>query len=85
MASFFEALCERDLKIYAHSIDAKLFHYRDSSGLEADAVIEMGDGAWGAFQIKLGANRIDEAAENLLKFKKCLKNVKPVGCHPSSA
>ena len=70
---FFEALCERDLRIYAHSIDTKLFHYRDSSGLEVDAVIEMSDGTWGAFEIKLGANRIDEAAENLLKFKKMLE------------
>lgn len=51
----FEALCERDLRIYAESIDAKLFHYQD--------------GRWGAFEIKLGANQIDAAAENLIKIK----------------
>ncbi|MGN0098871.1 MAG: ATP-binding protein [Candidatus Methanomethylophilaceae archaeon] len=70
---FFESMCERDLRIYAHSIDAELFHYRDSSGMEVDAIIEMKDGTWGAFEIKLGANRIEEAAENLLKFRNMLE------------
>lgn len=61
----FEALCERDLRIYAESFGAKLYHYQDYSGREIDAVIELRDGDWCAFEIKLGANRIDEAAENL--------------------
>ena len=65
----FEALCEHDLKIYANGINANLFHYRDEKGNEVDAIIELSDGTWGAFEIKLGANQIEKAAEDLLKFK----------------
>ncbi len=61
----FEALCERDLRIYAESFGAKLYHYQDYSGKEIDAVVELNDGDWCAFEIKLGANKIDEAANNL--------------------
>lgn len=69
----FEALCERDLQIYARFMDANLFHYRDGKGLEVDAIIEMEDGRWGAFEIKLGANKIDDAAANLLEFKDAME------------
>ena len=65
----FEALCERDLKIYAESFGANVYHYQDYSGREIDAVIEMSDGRWCAFEIKLGANKIDEGAENLLNIR----------------
>lgn len=65
----FESLCERDLKIYAESFGGKLYHYQDYQGREIDAVIEMPDGKWSAFEIKLGANQIDAAAEGLLKIK----------------
>ena len=63
----FEAMVERDLSVYAQSFDAKLFHYQDYKGNEIDAVIEMDNGEWCAFEIKLGANRIDEAVNNLHK------------------
>lgn len=65
----FEALCERDLKIYAESFGAKLYHYQDYKNREIDAVIEMADGRWAAFEIKLGANQIDAAASNLIKIR----------------
>lgn len=65
----FEALCERDLKIYAESFGAKLYHYQDYSGKEIDAVIELPDSSWCAFEIKLGANQIDTAAASLLEIK----------------
>lgn len=65
----FEALCERDLKIYAESFGANLYHYQDYQNKEIDAVIELDNGDWCAFEIKLGANQIDEAAENLLNLK----------------
>ncbi len=64
----FEALCERDLRIYAHASSWKLYHYQDYENFEIDAVIERADGSWGAFEIKLGAHEIDAAAENLLKL-----------------
>lgn len=71
----FEALCERDLKIYAESFDAELYHYQDYNNNEMDAVIAMPDGKWCGFEIKLGANQIDMAAENLIKIKMKLKQV----------
>ncbi len=66
---YFEALCERDLRIYAESIEAKLYHYRENnSGLEIDAIVEIADGEYGAIEIKLGSNQEEEAAKNLKKF-----------------
>ncbi len=70
----FEALCERDLKIYAESFGANLYHYQDYRNQEIDAVIELPDGNWCAFEIKLGANQIDDAANNLLKIKKQIED-----------
>lgn len=65
----FETLCERDLRIYAESFNAKLFHYQDYSGFEIDAVIELESGEWIAIEIKLGSNQIDEAAKSLIKIR----------------
>ena len=65
----FEALVERDLKIYAESFGANVFHYQDYSGREIDAVVEMSDGKWCAFEIKLGANQIDKAAAGLVALR----------------
>ena len=69
----FEALCERDLRIYADYFDAKLYHYQDYDNKEVDAVVELPDGRWSAFEIKLGANQIDKAAESLIKLKKSIE------------
>lgn len=66
----FEALCERDLKIYAESFGANLYHYQDYRNQEIDAVIELPDGGWCAFEIRLGASQIDAAASNLLELKR---------------
>ena len=63
----FESLVERDLEIYAQSFGGKLFHYQDYNNNEIDAVIELNDGEWCAFEIKLGANKIEEVAKNLTK------------------
>jgi predicted AAA+ superfamily ATPase len=66
----FESLAIRDLRVYSQAADAEVLHYRDSDGLEVDAIIEARGGRWAAFEIKLGTNRIDEAAANLQKFAK---------------
>lgn len=68
----FEALCERDLKIYAESFGGALYHYQDYQGKEIDAVIELPNGQWCAFEIKLGANQVDVAAQNLLAIQKTI-------------
>lgn len=65
----FEALVERDLKIYAESFGANLYHYQDYNNKEIDAVVELKDGKWCAFEIKLGANQIDKAATELVALR----------------
>lgn len=65
----FEAMVERDLKIYASTFDAEVYHYQDYDNNEIDAIIEMQNGEYVAIEIKLGANQIDEAANNLIKIK----------------
>lgn len=76
---FFEAMVERDLRIYAEANDWNLFHYQDYDGNEFDAVVEFSDGDYAAFEIKLGAQQIDEAANNLVEVKNSMieKGVKP--------
>ena len=73
LASFgllFESMAIRDLRIYAQPRRGRIAHYRDSNGLEADAIIERGDGAWIALEIKLGGEAaIDSAAQSLLKLR----------------
>ena len=65
----FEALVERDLRIYIESLDGNLYHFRDNvSGLEADAILEFADGEYAAIEIKLGFNKVEEAIKNLVKF-----------------
>lgn len=77
MGLYFEALCERDLKIYAESIGAKLYHYRENdTGIEVDAIIEIADGEYGAIEIKLGSNKEEEAASSLKKFYE-MAEIKP--------
>jgi hypothetical protein len=64
----FESLVVRDLRIYAQAHDARVRQYRDSTGMEVDAIVEGPDERWGAFEVKLDAGRIDEGAASLLRF-----------------
>lgn len=65
----FESMCVRDLRVYAQVLDGEIYHYRDSSGLEADAVVHLRNGKWGAVEIKLRSeDSVDEGAGNLLKL-----------------
>ena len=68
----FESIAERDLSIYAQAINAKLFHYQDYKGNEIDAVIELEDGNWCAFEIKLGLAKAEEGADNLTRVCDCI-------------
>ena len=66
MGLFFETLCVRDLRVYAEANDGNVFHYRDKTGLECDAVIHLRNGSYGLVEIKLGGEtRIEEGANNL--------------------
>lgn len=65
----FEALVERDLRIYMDYLDGHLYHFRDNvSGLEVDSILEFADGEYAAVEIKLGCNQVDEAKKSLLNF-----------------
>jgi predicted AAA+ superfamily ATPase len=65
----FEALCTRDVRIYAQANDGDVFYYRDKNGLESDLIVRLRDGRWAAIEVKLGQNQIEDAAENLLAIK----------------
>ena len=69
----FESLVVRDLRIYAQPADAEVFHYREKDGLEADAVVDAGDGRWAAFEVKLGQRWVDEGAASLLRLRERLR------------
>jgi predicted AAA+ superfamily ATPase len=71
LGKLFESLCIRDLRVYLSvlpGISNQINYYLDDKGLEVDAVIQLGDGRWGAFEIKLSDAKIDEAAGNLNRF-----------------
>ncbi len=64
----FESLVIRDLRVYAQAAGGRVMQYRDNSGLEVDAIVEV-DAGWGAFEVKLGGKRgIEEGASSLIKF-----------------
>lgn len=69
MGLVFENLCVRDLRVYSEALDGKVYHYRDKTDLECDAVIHLRDGRYGLVEVKLGGDKlIQEGAETLLKL-----------------
>ncbi len=66
----FESMALRDLKIYAESLDGRLYYYRDKAGRECDAIIHLPDSKWGAIEIKLGSDEvsINEGSKSLQRF-----------------
>lgn len=65
----FEAMAVRDLQIYLDAKGGHLYHYRDGTGLEIDAILEFARGDWAAVEVKLGASRVPEAEGNLLRLR----------------
>ena len=62
----FETLAVRDLRVYAESLDGKVYHYRDKNNLECDAVVHLRNGSYGLIEVKLGGYElIKEGAESL--------------------
>jgi len=77
MGLLFESLAVRDLRVYADGMDAGVFHYRDSSDLEIDAIVERRDGTWIGVEVKLGGERaVAEAVANLTKLRSRLTAAK---------
>lgn len=66
---FFETMCVRDLRVFAQAINGEIYHYRDKTGLECDAVIHLRNGSYGLVEIKLGGDKlIEEGATSLNKL-----------------
>ena len=66
----FEALCVRDLRVFADALDGQVYHYRDKDGQECDAVIHLRNGQYGLIEIKLGGDKlIEEGAQSLKKME----------------
>lgn len=73
----FETLCVRDLRVYAQANDGDIYHYRDSNGLECDAVIHLRNGKYALVEIKLGGEKlIEEGCANLLKLQSIIDKTK---------
>ncbi len=65
----FECAAMRDLIVYSGGTGENIYYYRDADNFEVDAILHLNNGKWGAIEIKLGGGQIEEAANNLLKFK----------------
>ena len=73
----FETMCVRDLRVFAESLDGSVYHYRDNTGLECDAVVHLRNGKYGLIEIKLGGeDLINEGAANLRKLKESIDTSK---------
>ena len=77
MGLIFENLCIRDLRVYADSLDGQIYHYRDKTGLECDAVVHLRNGEYGLIEIKLGGDSlIEEGARSLLALSNKIDTTK---------
>jgi predicted AAA+ superfamily ATPase len=76
MGFLFESQVVHDLRIYAGYAGARIFHYRDSNGAEADIILENKNGSWAAFEVKLGIGGADQGAASLLKLEKTIDTEK---------
>lgn len=72
----FESLVIRDLRVYAQALDAKVLHYREAKGVEADAILELRDGRWAGIEVKLGPSKVDEGAASLVRMASHIDVVK---------
>lgn len=67
MGLMFETMCVRDLRVFASAVDGQVYHYRDKSGLECDAVVHLRNGRYGLIEIKLGGDTLIEEGVATLK------------------
>ena len=63
-------MCIRDLRVFADALNGKVYHFRDKTGLECDAVVHLRNGSYGLIEVKLGGDKlIEEGADNLKTLK----------------
>lgn len=66
----FESMAVRDVRSYVQALGGRAYHYRDKDGLECDIIVHLGDGRWGAMEVKLGSEKgIEEGARSLLRLR----------------
>lgn len=66
----FETMCIRDLRVFADALNGKVYHFRDKTELECDAVVHLRNGFYGLIEVKLGGDKlIEEGAQNLKKLR----------------
>lgn len=71
---FFEDFAIRDLSVYAEAIGGELKHYRDSSGQEVDAIVELENGEYCAVEIKIASEKnIEDGISSLLSFEQKMR------------
>lgn len=68
----FESLVFRDLRVYSSLMGGKMSYYHDRYGLEADAVLHLGDGRYAIIEMKLGSNEVDYGAKHLNEIEKLI-------------
>ena len=80
MGFLFESLVVRDLRVYVEALGGAVFHYRDNTGLEIDAIVELPDGRWAGFEVKLGSSPgvVDAAAASLLRLRDRVAGEEPL-------
>lgn len=70
----FESLCIHDLAVYASVLPGagpeSLHYYRDADGLEVDAIVELRDGRWAGFEVKLGESGVEAGARSLNRLRR---------------
>lgn len=68
MGLLFETLCVRDLRVFADALDGQVYHFRDRTGLECDAVLHLRNGSYGLIEVKLGGDKLIEEGAKTLKM-----------------
>lgn len=77
MGLFFETLCIRDLRVYSQALGGEVYHYRDSNGLECDAVVHLPNGQYGLVEVKLGGDSlIQEGVKSLTSMERIIDSTR---------
>lgn len=70
----FENMVVRDLSVYARALDlldeVPVRYYRDDSGVEADAIVQLADGRWAAFEFKVSEDKVEKGVASLERMRR---------------
>lgn len=70
----FENMAVRDLSVYARALDllddVPVRYYRDDSGVEADAIVQLADGRWAALEFKVSEDKVEKGVASLERMRR---------------